>query len=313
MLKNPDFIVFTPQFDANNGGAIALHKLCHLINNLGLNCYLMPFFDCHEISPFDDLLERIQALNAIKKNIINASFNTNPIFNTPIYPFPIEDIKERNDLVIIYPEIIFGNPLRGKHIARWLLHEPGYHRKNVYCVPGEVHFRYLEMHRAVHMPWLEIADQLLTVSHVPWEYYQPSAADHPRHGTAYAVRKGRNKRIAHDLSKSIQIDGLSHKEIGAIFSRIKTFISYDTRTMYSALAALAGADSVVVPDDGIDEETWQPDPQLRAGIAYGFERLQWAQATRHLVCDLLRKQEHSSRDSVQAFIDFWVKRLNLVE
>jgi hypothetical protein len=212
-------------------------------------------------------------------------------------------------VVVVYPEVVFGNPLRARHIARWLLCTPSFHNKQVYFVPGEVHFRYLEMHRAVPVPWIEVADQLLNVTYVPWQHYQPPPAGSPRKGSAYLLRKGRGKPPVHDAD-AIEVDGMSHAQIGDLCRRVQTFISYDTQTMYSYLAALAGADSVVVPDEGMSEAEWQPDEQLRSGVAYGFERIGWARSTRHLITDFYQRMERDSAASVGAFAEFWQARLS---
>jgi hypothetical protein len=304
----PEFVVFAPPYDPNVGGYIALHYLCYLLNEVGYRAHLVPFFNSAEISPIDaDSL--VTKLLDQRAEIQKSNYTINAAWNTPIYRRPWRGIAKRDDLVVVYPEVVFGNPLRAKNVARWLLHDPGFHNKQVYFVPGEVHFRYLEMHRPVPVPWIEIAEQLLTVTYVPWEHYQPPPEGSPRKGTAYLLRKGKGKPLVHDLTDSIQVDGMSHAHIGEICRQVQTFISYDTRTMYSSLAAIAGADSVVIPDDGVTENEWLPDLALRAGLAYGFERLEWARSTRHLTAERFRAMEIGSRESVAEFARFWERRL----
>lgn len=304
----PEFVVFAPPYDPNVGGYIALHYLCHLLNEVGYKAHLVPFFNSAEISPIDaDSL--VTKLLDQRAEIQKSNYTINAAWNTPIYRRPWRGIAKRDDLVVVYPEVVFGNPLRAKNVARWLLHDPGFHNKQVYFVPGEVHFRYLEMHRPVPVPWIEIAEQLLTVTYVPWEHYQPPPEGSPREGTAYLLRKGKGKPLVHDLADSIQIDGMSHAQIGEIFRRVQTFISYDTRTMYSALAAIAGAESVIIPDADIDEDDWQPVEPYRYGIAYGWERRTWALSTRHLTASVVAEAESTSCASVSAFIKFWSTRI----
>lgn len=308
--KKVEFAVFAPGFDQNVGGYIVLHYLCHLLNKLGHTAHLIPLFSSAEVSPVD-ADERVRDLFEQREAIRRTPYALNPAWNTPIYRRPLKGIAKRDDLVVVYPEVVFGNPLRAKNVARWLLHDPGFHHKDVYFVPGEVHFRYLEMHKAVPMPWIEVAEQLLTVTYVPWEHYQPPPEGSTRNGTAYLLRKGKGKPLVHELEGSIQIDGKHHADIGAIFRRVTTFISYDSRTFYSVLAALAGTDSIVIPDEGISLEEWQPDPTLRAGIAYGFSDLERAQRSQREVSSNIEKVVHQSEKSVSDFIDFWSRRLLL--
>jgi len=305
----PEFVVFAPPYDPNVGGYIALHYLCHLLNEVGYRAHLVPFFNSAEISPIDaDSL--VTKLLDQRAEIQKSNYTINAAWNTPIYRRPWRGIAKRDDLVVVYPEVVFGNPLRAKNVARWLLHDPGFHNKQVYFVPGEVHFRYLEMHRPVPVPWIEIAEQLLTVTYVPWEHYQPPPEGSPRKGTAYLLRKGKGKPLVHDLTDSIQVDGMSHAHIGEICRQVQTFISYDSRTFYSVLAAMAGTDSVVIPDENLSETEWQPDESLRAGIAYGFDRLTHARMTRAQIGANIRSHSAKSIDSVAAFVDFWRHRLS---
>lgn len=300
--------MFAPGYDPNVGGFIVLHYLCHLLNQLGHTAHLVPLFRSVEISPLDpDLL--LQSLFDQRTALRKTPYTMHPDWDTPLYRRPLKGIARRSNVVVVYPEVTFGNPLRAKHVARWLLYTPGFHNKEVFFVPGEVQFRYLEMHKPVPMPWIEVAEQMLTVTHLPWELYQPPPEGSPRSGTAYAMRKGKGRPIVHDLTDSVCIDGMSHQQIGDIFRRVETFISYDTRTTYSLLAALAGADSVVVPEPGVDEDEWLPEEHLRAGLAYGFERLDWARSTRHLTAERFREMQTRSADSVAAFADFWTERL----
>ena len=122
-----------------------------------------------------------------------------------------------------------------------------------------------------------------------------------RTGTAYCIRKGQGKKIVHDLHNSILIDGMNHEEISAIFKRVKTFISYDTKTMYSLMALACGAESVVVPDTGVSKEQWEPNPVRAYGIAYGLDDLESARRT---IPNALEQLDEFSVSSKQAVVEF---------
>lgn len=304
----PEFVILAPGYNPNVGGFIVLHYLCHLLNELGHTAHLVPLFRSFELSPVDpDVF--VQAILEPRASLRRTPYTLHPDWNTPLYRRPLRGIRKREEVVAVYPEVTFGNPLRARHVARWLLHTPGFHNKDVFFVPGEVQFRYLEMHKPVPMPWIEVAEQMLTVTYLPWESYQPPPEGSPRSGTAYLMRKGAGRSIVHDLSDSVCIDGMSHQEIGDIFRRVQTFISYDTRTSYSLLAAVAGADSVIVPEDGVDEDQWLPEEHLRVGLAYGFDRLDWARSTRHLAAERFQEMQTRSADSAADFARFWTERL----
>ncbi len=303
----PTFIIFAHSYNPDSGGVVAMHYLCHLLNKAGFESFLIPSFNSVEVSPLDsrDSLNELPTVASFK----GALYKVRKGWETPLYKKSWMGIATSQNVVVIYPEVTFGNPLRAKNVARWILCQPGFHTQEVYFTRGEVHFSYAEMHRTVPMPWVEMAPQPLAIARVPWEYYSPPASDVQRSGTAYAMRKGRHRSIVHDLTNSTCIDGLTHAQIGSIFRRVKTFISYDTQTMYSSLAALAGADSVVIPIDGLCEDEWQPETRYKYGIAYGFDRLPWAISTRHLVEDMWRDFENTSHKHAADFANFWVKRL----
>ena len=44
------FLIFSAGFDEDSGGQILLHKLCHILNQLGRTSSLTPMFESHEIS-----------------------------------------------------------------------------------------------------------------------------------------------------------------------------------------------------------------------------------------------------------------------
>jgi len=95
---------------------------------------------------------------------------------------------------------------------------------------------------------------------------------------------------------------MNHTEISQIFKRVKTFISYDTHTYYGYFAALCGADAIVIPDEGVTKELWEPDPVNRYGVAYGFEDLESARATAPLLKDFIVSKENQAMDLVRLFV-----------
>ena len=306
--KSVEFIVFAPPYNPNIGGFVVLHQLCHFLNEIGRTCHLVPWFSSAEISPIDD----VAAANRVfeqREYIRQDKYKVHPDLNTPVYRRPWRGIAQRDDVVVVYPEVVFGNPLRARNVARWLLHNPGFHTKHCYYVPGEVHFRYVDAYKPLPLPWIEVSDLILTVVRMPWEQYRAPPVGSPRKGTAYILRKGAGKPLVHDLTDSIQIDGMSHAEISDIFRRVETFISYDTYTFFSTLAVVAGADSVVIPDSGMTADDWTPNPEQRVGVAFGFDDLRRARATRNQLLAGLESTVRETERMVKAFADFWETRL----
>jgi hypothetical protein len=307
--KSVEFIVLAPPYDPNVGGFVVMHQLCHFLNEIGHTCHLVPWLSSEDVSPIDDITRANRIFNQ-REYIQRDNFRVHSGLNTPIYRRPWRGIAKRDDLVVVYTEVVFGNPLRARNVARWLLHNPGFHTKDCYYPHGEVHFRYLDAYKPLSLPWIEVSDLILTVQRIPWEQYKAPQLSSPREGTAYIVRKGAGKPFVHDISNSVKIDGMSHAEISDVLRRVKTLISYDAYTLYSALAVVAGADSVVIPDPGVSVDEWMPNPEQRAGLAYDFDDLDRARAARNQYLNSLKSIDHQTENMVKAFADFWQTRLS---
>ncbi len=297
MMKK--FLIFTPKYGATNGGVICLHYLCHLINNNGGEAYLVPYFKTFEINKNELIKPFLKSLYS-KFISLFRKFTVNPIFDTPL-------VKNLNKLdmkewIIIYPEITFGNPLNGENIVRWYLHNPGFHSGKIYFSSGELCFKYHDGFSGFTYPKSVMSKNILNISYYPTNFYNMNGVSVNRTGVAYAIRKGRGRKIEHKLEGAILIDELSHFEVSEIFKKVSLFISYDLYTAYSYFASMCGCDSVVMPMDGISEEQWYPQEESRYGVAYGFEKLEIARATRQKLINKVNQEQLLNSGVVVGFI-----------
>lgn len=293
-------LIFAPSDTEHSGGVIALHRLCDIINSIGGRAFLVPYFDTYTI----DKLHWKIAFKVFKeklRDLRGRKYKTHPYFKSPVIStIPRDGFGD--DHIIVYPEITFGNPLGAKNVVRWLLHNPGVHSHKIFYGSGEIYFKFHSGLKDFSCPGSIMSKNLLRVIYFPLDVYNKEGVSLSRNGTAYCIRKGKHKKIVHDLNESILIDGKSHVEIASIFKRVKTFISYDAYTAYSRFAALCGCDSVIIPDDGICEEEWHPDPCSRYGLAYGFENLEKARQTASLLQEVVEREQTESIAHVEHFI-----------
>lgn len=288
------FIVFADSFDENNGGIIALHRLCDLLNRAGHTARLWP-----ARKPLFDPAQRLDyAARAWRyyRRAWRRPYRTCPAFDTPL--------ATRDDLpgaVVVYPEIVHGNPLRAQYVVRWLLHKPGWHKGRYEYGPGDRYFYY---QKAFDDPALnpDGGDNLLKTIWLRDDVYRQTNHGE-RRGSCYILRKGKGRALVHDLKDSVLVDKLSHTEMARVFNRVQLCVSYDPYTMYSLFAALCGCVSVVVPEPGVSKETWYPDPKDRYGLAYGFDDIASAIETQPLLLPHLKAQESRSNRSVQSFVE----------
>nr|WP_294841044.1 hypothetical protein [uncultured Methylotenera sp.] len=297
------FIVFSTSYDENSGGVIILHKLCSIINQLGFECYLYPYFENLQVNKFNLLnVAYVLLKSLVRDRLVN--YKTNTEFQTPIFNGDINDLKGDN-YVVIYPEIVFGNPLNAKNVVRWFLHKPGFHTGNVFYGEGEFYVDYNNFADGFNYSGSVVSKNRLNITHSQLGIYnlQGALPYESRVGSAYCLRKGKHKKIVHDLSDSVLIDDKSHIEIAQIFKRVKCFYSYDTYTNYSQFAALCGADSIIIPDSGVSENEWHPNIENRYGLAYGVENLAFARSTKDKVLNSVLKTQNDELNMVRRFVE----------
>ncbi len=293
------FLILTQSYSENDGGYIVLHKLCDQINKLGGEAYLAPYIDSHEFSVHNFVIPLLKFAKERYRRIL--PFKVNPAFATPVFR-KISSIKNWDDWIVVYPEVVFGNPLRARNIVRWFLHNPGHITKKIYYGKNELYFRFHSGIKPYEMTASHMSSSELRIVHYPLEFYNEVDTATERHGTAYCIRKGRGKTIVHDLKDSILIDGKSHAEIASIFKRVKQFISYDPYTAYSSFAVLCGCESIVIPDCGITEVEWLPAQWDRNGIAYGFDNLEKSRATRLELIERIKKELQDNSNNTKKFM-----------
>lgn len=285
------YIIYADSFDENVGGIIAMHRLCDLLNQAGEQALIWP-----RVRPLFDWRQPLRSLNRqrqYRRWLSRHQFHALPIFNTPLAS--PDDLVEA---VVVYGEMIDGNPLRARHVVRWLLHRPGFHT-------GRIHYgaddRYFFYQQAFNDPALNPdADNLLRTMFVRDDIYRHDNHG-PRQGSCHLIRKGKGRPFVHEAD-SILLDGMSHAEMAAVFNRVRCCISYDTYTMYSLYAAMCGCISIVVPEEGVSKEQWYPDERDRYGMAYGMDDIEHAERTGPLVLPRLKEQEDEANRSVRHFI-----------
>ena len=279
MPKKLRYIIYSLNYSDDCGGCICLHKLCHELNMLGEEAYVFP-----------------------AENVDN--FITNKKYKTPIFKGDIEQ-----DCVVVYPEIISGNPLKAKNVVRWLLNTPGKFTGvvNYGSFDEELFFYYAKNFAGEYKSFFNSVEKhesrkLFTLD-IKWDVYKNKGIPlEKRRLKCHMFRKYENQPFVHDKD-SICIDNLPHEKVAKIFNKSKIFISYDLYSFYSVYAALCGCISIVVPKKGLSREEWMKHEGRRYGIAYGFDDIEHALNTRDKLVEYLKKREKESIDSIKNFID----------
>jgi len=244
--------------------------------------------------------------------------------------FPIDD-----NCVVIYCEGTQGNPLNAKNVVRWMLSKLGqnvpYNWLDTWGKNELVYYFNSEEKIKNNPDKIGNIFKMLNVM-----YIHPYAINHNlsnRKGTCFTIRKaiethGKIPREVHPRG-SFEITS-DHRQIDFIniFNNHKYFISYDSITFLSIIAALCGCISIVVKVDGLSKHDWlntmpvadylkASGETMLYGIAYGADELQNAIDTLHMASEQWGRIIHFSKDKyIKSFINDinnWQQNINTIQ
>ena len=261
------FVIYSQGYNPLSGGSIALNKLAHNLELCGEKAYLWSYSKNPDW--LGELIHRSKSLDGIE----------NP--------------------VVIYPEVVKGNPREAQKVVRWLLSIPGFIGGDGEYGSNDLVMSYSEYYAMKCMK----SSQLLTA--YDWRFTDWGDDHQERKGVCYCVRKGSGvKNIRHDGNIATPIDGYhSNRQLREYFNHHGTFISYDHMTMLSVFAVLCGCESMVVPEKDLSADEWRRMfPYFRYGIAYGEDDLRYAFRTKQFLPDLLLELEKTSMLQTEMFI-----------
>lgn len=273
-------IIATPSYNPSIGGCVVLHKLCHLLNELG----------------YDSSLTTTLKLNGeIDFFVLNDKYNTK--IATEI------DIEKD---IIVYPEIQMGNPYECKNVVRWILND--YHLpekdNSVSTWDKNDFWAYYD-----DIFYDGIKDKnILYIRETKLDIFKNYNLER-KIEACFTYRK--NNHLRKDLpivypKGSIEIPHvISDEQLVYIFNTCKRFYSYDTETYLSELASLCGCESIVVPNH------LSKTDKNRLGVAYGIENLEYSISTRNELLEKLKKDEINNFINAKNIFEKIYKYFNL--
>jgi len=317
MSSKKKFVIVTPPYEPNGGGATALYYLCYLLNKqgheakvfllfgdkpIGILFFLRQFryYMCRVgVSILDRFTRKANLLNAEKWARYRVSPFSNP---TKVIPY----VKDTT--IVIYPEIVNGNPLKAFNVVRWLLYKPGGHTGKINYGEKDLFFCYQKVFNDTN---LNPDEKTLSITYIKKDIYKQTNFG-LRQGRCYIVRKGRGRKDLPNFFDGPIIDSLTDEKIAKIFNQCEYCISYDQYTMYSWYATMCGCISVVMPLPGVEKEEWQPKQENRYATAYGLdpEEVQYAQKTKVDLNKYLQKLEMENNEQVKNFVSLCSKHFN---
>lgn len=308
----PRIVIFSnPEF--TSGGAVALHLLCALLVRRGYDAKIflwgaskrekdsqLKFLVRGFYLTYLYFLKRLLYRYCNFKNVVGRSrrfkLYANEVFRNPIKYWPWVS----KETIVVYPEIISGNPLYARRVVRWLLHRPGYHTNEICFGVEDLFFAY---HQVFNDEQFNPTSRRLTLAYVNLDLCKQTNFGE-RRGTCYILRKGKTRDDLPTCFDGPIIDQLSAQEIVQVFNTCEYCVSYDTMTFYSYMASVCGCISVIVPQRGVTKEAWRAQEHLRYGIAYGFaeQEIRCAVQTRKLLVERLENIQVENDRNVDYFL-----------
>lgn len=303
-MKNIIIYTHMPELLFSQGGSVCQYLMAQTLEDFGQNV-------------------RIYPSSGIKKqNSIFSKFYEND--------FPIDD-----NCVVIYCEGTQGNPLSAKNVVRWMLSKLGQNVPYDYLYTwnkNELVYYFNSEEKIKNNPEkLGNIYKLLNII-----YINPCAVNQnlsTRSGTCFTIRKatgthGKMPDMIHP-SNSFEITR-DHTQMQyiEIFNNHKYFISYDSLTFLSVIAALCGCISIVKKVDGLSKDDWlnttceavylkESGENNLYGIAYGSDDLEYAINTIHMAGEQWKRINNFSKEKfVLKFINDinnWETMTNTIE
>jgi len=281
-----NFVVYTPPLKHNIGGIVVLHNLAKELLVLKVKTFLYTGY-----APYK-----------------------NDFCNNFILKSKSQIINDENTIVI-YPEIIKGNPLNAKYVVRWLLCDVGIHTdKEIYKTWGkdDLVFHYSTFNMKYNP---EKITQLYTI------WINPNVKNtnptEQRSGSCYMIRKGNqfHKTIKNmHPSDSILLDKNSLEDNIKIFNEKEYFYCYDPYSFYDSIAALCGCIPIIYPLENSNKLDWLKTKGLfqvylnqrdnLSGIAYGNEpiEIEYAKNTLHLASQEKQDALNFGLETIKKFV-----------
>ncbi len=271
--RRPYYIV-TGDFENKFAGIRALHYLCHMLNQLGAEAYLL---GCQKV---------------------------NNKLNTPL--LQAADVVRHHSLelapIVVYPETVHGNPFAASHVVRWLLNKPAH-------IGGDKEFAESEMLYAFSADFIpEGMDiPLLRVPVVDSSVFhnRDNPDDQHRQGICYYANKylakgGRLTEHTKGAKSLCQDVTLSQTELAAILRKSELLFCYEPSSIV-AEALLCGCPVAMVPTpylQGTEQDFQGP------GIAFGTDpsALATAKATVNQAAADYQRLEQQCIDHVKWFL-----------
>lgn len=279
------------------GGPLVLTTLCSTLRELGYDAKLIvkEYPKYGKSRGFRRILRNIRIMIYIfllTKSLIPQKYlASHPTSFSSSYfkskiKFQLLPPKDKNNSIVIYPEIIYGNPLGINNVVRWLLYHHKYYDNYESYEKNDRFIAYREIFNDIKLNPQKI---IIKQKHFDQSLYKQYNFG-PRKGKCYIIRKGRTRQDLPTTFDGPVFDGnMSDEDFVKILNTCEYCYSYDTQTFYTSIASICGCIPVVIMEPGKNETDYLTPDEKHFGVAYGDtpQQIEYAISTRHLLLESL--------------------------
>jgi O-antigen biosynthesis protein len=185
--------------------------------------------------------------------------------------------KIADGAVVIYPEIVPGNPLGAEHVARWVLNKPGLLGGEAIYDPDEKVFLYTTT--LTGSVKNDISGYLCCPS-IDTDLFVDDGRK-KLHDTFYVGKGKHDGKLdtsgMQEITKSPAWPQ-NREVVAEVLKNTDTFYSFDNFTAMVTEANLCGAVSVIIPDGVVTRESLETSEMGLDGIAWGTDEAEMERA-----------------------------------
>lgn len=307
-------LIVTPYVYA--GGPVVLCELCRLLSKSGYDARLLPmkrlpsksdykditireYIECRIASLLSSLLICIVPNRRLRENVVPYDYYHPRHFKGCRIKFLPFFNGEKT--LVVYPDMVYGNPFNGSNVVRWLLYHYGYVNDHEAYSESDMFLGYRDVFNDSDV---KVFGSNVTINHFDSDLYKRTNFGN-REGNCYIIRKGKDRPDLPDHFDGLVIDDFSEEEKVSVLNSCKRCYCYDTQTFYSSIAAVCGCESIIVPEPGKGRRDYRGDDERPLfGVAFGEsqEEINWAKST---IPDLLQAIDptQNNAENVQQFIN----------
>ncbi|MBB5506700.1 glycosyltransferase [Paraburkholderia atlantica] len=274
---NSPYYVYAPDFTLASGGIRAMHYLCHALNLAGEEAYVTT----DKVSP--GLRTPTLTLKEVERHR-----------------------AENREPIIVYPEVVSGNPANARHVVRYLLNVPGFlHQKGYTWGADDL----IYAHGSCVVPAGMEADLLQLPLINTSIYNRDGVDDTERSGSLvfinrYLGRGGQLSPITEGCTEiSFRVVRRTPEQLAALYRSAEFLYTYEPSTACFE-AMLCGCPVVYLPNN-VMLDMPPPSYLTDVGSAWGNspEQIEHARRTIDRVPEVYEQVNQSFLRELEAFID----------